>query len=179
MGLLRKMKRAAVKPPMSGLSVDVGRRLQLKSRPVNRKELDLKELDLHDKMLIKSTLDRSVDFWMTCTLMALHDEFGFGVVRLQRAYDKICGISACVGDGTIRLEDLQHFIGCGFDEDKYEKLFGKERVATPELEDQLKCALAVALPSGLRENLVSVANDDGLTLNQYVVKALKDSVEEE
>ncbi|WP_444310741.1 hypothetical protein [Megasphaera sp.] len=173
MGLLRKMKRAAVKPPMSGLSVDVGRRLQLKSRLVNRKELDL-----HDKMLIKSTLDRSVDFWMTCTLMALHDEFGFGVVRLQRAYDKICGISACVGGGTIRLEDLQHFIGCGFDEDKYEKLFGKERVATPELDDQLKCALAVALPSGLREKLVSAANDDGLTLNQYVVKALKDSIKE-
>lgn len=128
MSLLRKMKRAAVKPPMSGLSVDVGRRF---------------------------------------------------VVRLQRAYDKICGISACVGGGTIRLEDLQHFIGCGFDEDKYEKLFGKERVATPELEDQLKCALAVALPSGLREKLVGAANEDGLTLNQYVVKALKDSVKEE
>lgn len=173
MSLLRKMKRAAVKPPMSGLSVDVGRRLQLKNKPVNRKALDL-----HDKMLIKSTLDRSVDFWMTCTLMALHDEFGFGVVRLQRAYDKICGISACVGDGTIRLEDLQHFIGCGFDGDKYEKLFGEERVATPELEDQLKCALSVALPSGLREKLVGAANDDGLTLNQYVVKALKNSVKE-
>lgn len=135
MSLARKMKRAAVKPPMSGLSVDVGRRLQLKSKPVNRKDLDL--------------------------------------------HDKICGISACVGGGTIRLEDLQHFIGCGFDEAKYEKLFGKERVATPELEDQLKCALAVALPSGLREELVSAANDDGLTLNQYVVKVLKDSVKEE
>lgn len=175
MGLLRKMKRAAVKPPMSGLSVDVGRRLQLKSKPVNRKGLDL-----HDKMLVKSTLDRSVDFWMTCTLMALHDEFGFGVVRLQKAYDKICGISACVGGGTIRLEDLQHFIGCGFDEDRYEKLFGKDsKIPIPQAEEQLKQHLPVSLPEGMRKKLIDAANNHNLTLNQYILKVLKDGLAKE
>lgn len=175
MSIARKMKRAAVKPPMSVLSVDVGRRLQLKSKPVNRKGLDL-----HDKMLVKSTLDRSVDFWMTCTLMALHDEFGFGVVRLQKAYDKICGISACVGGGTIRLEDLQHFIGCGFDEDRYEKLFGKDsKIPIPQAEEQLKQHLPVSLPEGMRKKLIDAANNHNLTLNQYILKVLKEGLAKE
>lgn len=174
MSLARKMKRAARAPriplshePSSGYMLQSRSAIIAPHRPT-----------LHDKELINRTLARSVDYWMTCTLMALHDEFGFGVVRLQRAYDKICGIASCMQAGTITLTDLTHFVGCNFDEDKYEKLFGKERVATPELEDQLKCALSVALPSGLREELVSAANDDGLTLNQYVVKALKNSVKE-
>lgn len=175
MGLLRKMKRAAVKPPMSGLSVDVGRRLQLKSKPVNRQGLDL-----HDKMLIKSTLDRSVDFWMTCTLMALHDEFGFGVVRLQRAYDKICGIASCMQAGAITLTDLTHFVGCNFDEDRYEKLFGKDsKIPIPQAEEQLKQHLPVSLPEGMRKKLIDAANNHNLTLNQYILKVLKEGLAKE
>lgn len=140
MSIARKMKRAAVKPPMSVLSVDVGRRLQLKSKPVNRKGLDL-----HDKMLIKSTLARSVDYWMTCT-----------------------------------LTDLTHFVGCNFDEDRYEKLFGKDsKIPIPQAEEQLKQHLPVSLPEGMRKKLIDAANNHNLTLNQYILKVLKDGLTKE
>ena len=171
MSMARKMKRAA----QASLKTKL---LHAPTGLPDRSLIASHRSSLHDKELINQTLARSVDYWMTCTLLALHDEFGFGIVRLQRAYDKICGIASCIGAGTIQLSDLQHFIGCNFDEGQYEKLFGKEfDIPVPKAEEQLKTALPVSLPEGLREKLVDAANADNMTLNQYVVKVLKASVE--
>ena len=176
MSLVRKMKRAARAPriplsqePSSGYMLQSRSAIIAPHRPT-----------LHDKELINRTLARSVDYWMTCTLMALHDEFGFGVVRLQRAYDKICGIASCMQAGTITLTDLTHFVGCNFDEDRYEKLFGKDsKIPIPQAEEQLKQHLPVSLPEGMRKKLIDAANNHNLTLNQYILRVLKDGLAKE
>ncbi len=117
---------------------------------------------------------------MTCTLMALHDEFSFGVVRLQRAYDKICGIASCSTGRHHHADGPNTFVGCNFDEDRYEKLFGKDsKILIPQAEEQLKQHLPVSLPEGMRKKLIDAANNHNLTLNQYILKVLKDGLAKE
>jgi hypothetical protein len=61
--------------------------------------------------------------------MALHDEFGFGPARLKRVYERLSNISECVGNGYVKLEELQNFIKCEFNESEYEQKYGAGKIS--------------------------------------------------
>lgn len=118
MSFARKMKRKSI--------ISVG--------PVSHQPVGMRpnNLSSREQVIIHDALNRAVDHYLTCMYMALHDEFGFGPARLKRVYERLSNISECVGNGYIKLEELQNFVKCEFNEAMYEQKYGAGKDETEQ-----------------------------------------------
>lgn len=127
----------------------------------------------HENAAKEKILEQAWDFWIVVTMNAAHDEFGFGTTRLQRLYDKITTISSCIGAGTVTFEELQRFIACDFDVNRYEKMYGPRTEYEPRQADEiLNSVVRVSLPTKRLNKLKRLAVRENKTVNQMLNEIL-------